>query len=194
MKKIMFNDQYGLTRAVLNKQKTMTRRVALKEPVPNMQICWNVHTNQLMICSGYDIVARSQFSCGEVVAIAQSYEQCEKDAMAQGGHYLVGDYLTELPGYKNKMFVKARYMPHTIHITDIRVERLQDITNGQCLEEGVLQSDKYAMPYGIPTRDGVFFYYSTPREAFAALIDKVSGKGTWDSNPLVWVYEFERFD
>lgn len=29
------------------------------------------------------------------------------------------------------------------------------------------------------------------REAFAALIDKVSGRGTWASNPWVVVYEFE---
>lgn len=34
-------------------------------------------------------------------------------------------------------------------------------------------------------------WIDTPREAFAALIDKVSGKGTWESNPYVWAYEFE---
>ncbi len=33
--------------------------------------------------------------------------------------------------------------------------------------------------------------YTTAREAYAALIDKVSGKETWESNPWVWVYEFE---
>ena len=31
----------------------------------------------------------------------------------------------------------------------------------------------------------------TPREAFAMLIDKVSGRGTWGLNPWVVVYEFE---
>lgn len=31
-------------------------------------------------------------------------------------------------------------------------------------------------------------------KAFAALIDKVSGKGTWDSNPWVFVYEFKLID
>ncbi len=35
------------------------------------------------------------------------------------------------------------------------------------------------------------FYFNSPCEAFAALIDKVSGKGTWDRNPFVVVYEFE---
>lgn len=33
--------------------------------------------------------------------------------------------------------------------------------------------------------------YITPREAFAALIDKVSGRGTWDSNPWVFAYTYE---
>ena len=33
--------------------------------------------------------------------------------------------------------------------------------------------------------------YTTPREAYAALIDKLSGKGTWESNPYVFVYDFE---
>ena len=33
--------------------------------------------------------------------------------------------------------------------------------------------------------------YHTPREAYAVLIDKVSGKGTWDKNPWVWAYDFE---
>ena len=33
--------------------------------------------------------------------------------------------------------------------------------------------------------------FNTPRQAFAALIDKVSGRGTWDRNPWVVVYEFE---
>ena len=32
------------------------------------------------------------------------------------------------------------------------------------------------------------FYFNSPHEAFAALIDKVSGKGTWDMNPFVVVY------
>ena len=36
--------------------------------------------------------------------------------------------------------------------------------------------------------------FNTPREAFAHLIDKVSGKGTWDKNPYVFVYDFELVD
>lgn len=33
--------------------------------------------------------------------------------------------------------------------------------------------------------------FATAKESFACLIDKMSGKGTWESNPYVWVYDFE---
>ena len=36
--------------------------------------------------------------------------------------------------------------------------------------------------------------FVTPREAYAALIDRLNGKGTWASNPIVWVYDFELLD
>ena len=39
--------------------------------------------------------------------------------------------------------------------------------------------------------NGSLQIFDTPREAFAVLIDKVSGRGTWKSNPWVVVYEFE---
>lgn len=36
--------------------------------------------------------------------------------------------------------------------------------------------------------------YCTPRDAFEVLMDKVSGKGIFQSNPYVFVYEFKLFD
>ena len=42
--------------------------------------------------------------------------------------------------------------------------------------------------YGDRYRD---FKFDSPREAFAALIDRISGRGTWQRNPWVYAYEFE---
>lgn len=195
MKKIMFNDKYGLTRAVLEGRKTMTRR-AVKFPT---KFDWGFYHYPIkpVTQEGYrafvelldddefsfepERYVSSRYAVGEIIAIAQSYATIGKAVYGKP--------------YKNKMFVRAEDMPHHIQITGIRVQNLQDISDEDCLKEGVLSSDKYAMPYGIPEKNGgVFFYYSSPREAFAALIDKVSGKGTWESNPLVWVYEFKLID
>lgn len=102
-----------------------------------------------------------------------------------------------MSGYRNKMFVRADLMPHQIRITNVRVERLQDISDENCLKEGIYLDEtapscyqpfytfKESQEHGTPIG------YRTARESFAAIIDKVSGKGTWKSNPWVFVYEFE---
>ena len=87
------------------------------------------------------------------------------------------------------MFVAPSLMPHQIQITDVRVERLQDISDEDCLKEGirkVVNENNIDVQYYV----GHDACFETPREAFAHLIDKVSGKGTWNSNPYVWVYDF----
>ena len=99
-------------------------------------------------------------------------------------------------GWSNKMFVKAELMPHQIRITNVRIERLQDISYEDCLAEGIVK--KWYAPacrnyFYIPnvevksTKD----VFDTPREAYASLIDKVGKKGDWESNPYVFVYDFE---
>lgn len=198
MKKIMFNDRYGLTEAVLRGRKTQTRRVEVLTEYGRPKII----DNHIVLFNDFgDVIFRkpTRYKAGEIVAIAQSY----KDAGYHISKY-IGDKIhiamaNEEPtsvataGWNNKMFVNAELMPHHIRITGIRFERLQDISDADCLKEGILRSKKYAMPYGIPDAkapNGVFFYYSTPREAYSALIDKVSGKGTWASNPYVVVYDF----
>ena len=90
------------------------------------------------------------------------------------------------------MFVRADLMPHQIRITGVRVERLQDISDEDCLREGILE-DCPGVQYSFPTEIGYCGQYpfGSPRDAFAALIDRISGKGTWEKNPWVFVYEFE---
>lgn len=166
MKKIMFNDKYGLTKAVLEGRKTMTRRIAKAWTRPDGTL------------SGW---MPSKYKVGEVVAVAQNY----KDA----GFNCLGPM--QCPGYFNKMFVKAGLMPHHIRITKVRVERLQDISDEDCRKEGIDYVGGYSESYYFGHGVGNIRLGNSPREAFAALIDKISGKGIFESNPWVFVYEFE---
>ena len=86
---------------------------------------------------------------------------------------------------------------HFIKITGVRAERLQDITEEDCFREGITVCDYGGMQcivYGL--QKGLFFdeLRTTPIKAYAALIDKINGKGTWDSNPFVWVYDYKLID
>lgn len=225
MKKIMFNDKYSLTQAVLDGRKTMTRRI-IKCPrtfkgewVAGFNIHRH-HSDKKIVdwpCM-YDADEREfdmgeilpKYELGEVVAIAQCYKSLgmnpeialdDKDGI---GFYTKTKFA---PGWKNKMFVRADLMPHHIRITNIKIERLQAISDDECLHEGVEFSQEQYKYDGtksyfvqniteIGSRWNRMFckHFDTPREAFAALIDKVSGKGTWESNPYVFVYEFELID
>lgn len=177
----MFNDKFGLTQAVLEGRKTMTRRVCKGEiPLGNWE----------------ETEKHATYHVGEVVAIAQNYNDVLEE-WKKG--YGLGIFLSpkDKAGMTNKMFVRADDMPHHIKITNIRVEHLQDISDEDCYKEGIYKIEyshngpKVAYTY---IRGKIRDWKDTPQEAFSALIDKVSGVGTWNSNPLVWVYEFELVD
>lgn len=173
-KKIMFNDKYCLTQAVLAGQKTMTRRVMKGNTQKHLP-----------------------YKVGEIVAIAQRYKELYPNADFE----MVGNgFMTESAGWTNKMFVRANLMKRHIMFTDVKVELLQDISEKDCLREGIRyyhSSDKRwsndsGYGYHIP-KNGLHLF-DTPYEAFANLFERISGKGTWESNPWVAAYSFELVD
>lgn len=192
----MFKDRYGLTEAVINGRKTMTRRNELPQPCTNAskEYVSNVQYDK----KGHDalLISMAQYKVGDIVAVAQSYKDAGINPDYIVSHKKSDMFITAIqsPGWTNKMFTRADLMPHRIRITGIRVERLQEITDEDCLREGIRYEKELATsrPYGCSNKYGAFVELgSTPREAFATLIDKVSGRGTWDINPYVVVYEFE---
>ena len=188
MKKILFNDKYLLTLGVLYGTKTMTRRI-LKEDTP--------------LGNWEETVKHLPYKVGDIVAIAQPYKDII-ECMAEYSDIIInvdGSINREYKaGWTNKMFVKANLLPHHIRITDVKVELLQDISEQDCLREGIRyypSSDKRwsndsGYGYHIP-KNGLHLF-DTPYEAFANLFERISGKGTWESNPWVVAYSFELVD
>lgn len=198
----MFNETYGLQRAAIDGTKPMTRRL-----ISNKQAIYSLdeqeYIGQLAVSDNF-VKKYSRYQVGEVVAIAQSYKDVlEEMIKAKGGYGEEENEFFELykdtPGWKNKMFVKADLMPHRIRITDLKIERLQDISDEDCMKEGIIPDEEYTNVYRLPLvlEDYInrnrYMPYHNPREAFAVLIDKVSGRGTWVSNPWVFAYSFELF-
>ena len=212
MKKIMFSDAFCLTLAVLNGSKTMTRRVLKVPKTCNGKevYSFNILTNSLgtqcvdLIDYGGNVLGswKPHYEVGEVVAIAQPY----KDIYPNADFEMIGDkFMTESAGWTNKMFVRAELMLRHIRITDVKVERLQDISDKECLREGVKRASIGFYAEGVKVKDcekeahretasGCLKLFPFPRPAFASLIDKISGKGTWESNPWVAAYSLELVD
>ncbi len=200
MRKIMFNDRYGLTQAVIEGRKTMTRRLvpwALTEQwmefVSDAPSVGGVYVHE----SEKEFYEREapRYKVGEVVAVAQSYRDVCAGGFEPDATILRLFEEQRIAGWTNKMFTKAELMPYQIRITGIKCERLQDISDEDCFREGISESwyeSTDTTTYGYADeKKGTAVEFDTPRKAFATLIDKVSGKGTWARNPWVVVYEFE---
>ena len=184
MKKILFNDKHLLTQAVLSGTKTMTRRL-LRDNVP--------------LGNWEETVKHLPYKVGDIVAIAQPYKDII-ECMAEYSDIIInvdGSINREYKaGWTNKMFVRADLLPHHIKITDVKVERLQDISDDDILREGVWQfydnKNLFYVSKNIGYAPDVAFL--SAREAFWYLIDNISGKGTWESNPWVVAYSFKLVD
>lgn len=222
MKKIMFNDRYGLTQAVLERKKTMTRRIVNYpkkfKGVEDTMLEFNRRIGadiyyDCVVCDadGHDLGQLPlPYEVGDVVAIAQPYKNDDvlnynaynEDGTAREDGFQRHKEMLGSKGYRNKMFVKADLMPHHIRITDLWFERLQNISDDDCLKEGIhVHNPEPGNPNFIgyaydatPGTNVKRWWFHTPREAFAALIDRVSGPHTWDGNPWVIAYTFELVD
>ncbi len=205
MKKIMFNDRYCLTDAVLSGRKTMTRRI-IKGDFEDIK-AYHANGDWHFIADtsdGDSVEVKPAYEEGEIVAIAQAYQTLLWPALPGIDWKAITHYVTHSKGWSNKMFVKAEYMPYRIRITDIKMERLQDISEEDAMREGIFKYDKPPLhhecdpfapwpPYVKPYKhdNDNLKYRCSARYAFAYLIDKVSGTGTWKSNPWVFAYTFE---
>ena len=158
MKKIMFNDKYELTKAVLEGRKTQTRRLINPQPTynDNFGICWkgygyglSLSWDKLNGCyrnfiSGteYDKSCR-RYRKDEVVAVAQSYKDLGHPEFSPDispkDYKVTRGTLGKSKGWKNKMFVRAEACKYQIRITNVRIEHLQDISDEDCLKEGIIK-------------------------------------------------------
>jgi hypothetical protein len=85
-----------------------------------------------------------------------------------------------------------------LRITDIRVERLQDISEEDATAEG---SPSEVHVYGLhplkPKSKPKWYAGTTPvppKEGFRHLWESINGPGSWNANPFVWVVKFEKID
>ena len=196
MQKIVFNDRYGLTDAVIEGRKTNTRRIVSPNQRYEEIRLWQPSLELEYGIYGYTeddgwVYIKPKYRVGEIVSVAQSYENAGVDPE----YPIEGmQFAKEHTGWRNKMFVSAKLMPHQIRITGVRCEQLQDISDEDCMREGCRQFTP-DFPKNFPIHPTHFvvgnILKNTPREAFAALIDRTCGRGTWERNPWVVAYEFE---
>jgi hypothetical protein len=95
-----------------------------------------------------------------------------------------GDWTKPRPG----MFMPRWASRITLEVTEVRVERLQDISEADALAEGIVKLQGGG--YGLPA--GEHYHHFDPRQSYLSLWGAINGEGSVESNPWVWAVSFRR--
>jgi len=105
------------------------------------------------------------------------------------------------PKWKPSLFMPKAACRIFLEITEIRVERLNDITREDAVKEGIeCNGINKPIVYRNYLSDGAKFLHSTngirftPIDSFKSLWQSINGKDSWKANTWVWVISFKRID
>lgn len=209
IKPILFNTE--MVQAIMDGRKTCTRRV-IKLPWEECPACKYVHNKYIydkmaenVYCArcGYPLEPkrRSPYQPEDILYVRETWHRYTKRVGKGEGCHLEEHY-----GYKASIvnsedaeepWKPSIHMPKEaariwLKVTNVRVERLQDITEDGAEAEGAIDNRGF-----IHSPENEYDRIYTAREHFIGIWDRTIKKSDldrygWNTNPWVWVIEFER--
>ena len=196
-KPILFSTE--MVQAILAGRKTQTRRVIKIKSAPFSENFteaeWKNHLNS----AGAKLLYGG-FEKGDILWVRETY-----GTTAIGNMYKASvcspDMDKPLSGWKPSIFMPKEAARIFLKVTNVRVEKLQDISEEDAIAEGIAVSSKVGS-------DGHYYYkdYNDTTDwpevgwmhastSFQTLWQSINAKKyPWESNPWVWVYDFERIE
>jgi hypothetical protein len=188
-----------MVQAILEGRKTQTRRIVKPQPKKDLEFFgWELHPGYLQVAfgTGNKVDSFHKFPFGQVGDVLWVRETFR--IKHPWGHEAFGYY--EYKTHNNNQEIKAPdssvfqsrpkwkpsiFMPKDaariwLRITDIKIEKLHDISRGDSMSEGC--------PFPNVAKE------TNPFAWFSELWQSINGSLSWNSNPFVWVIEFERIE
>lgn len=193
---ILFSGE--MVRAILDGRKTMTRRIVKPQPVypEAYEPCRSVlHGDEILWFIKHAPEAFNRWRCpfggiGDRLWVRETWgtDGVHSNIIYAADLSTVGQKIL----YKRSPLFMSRSMSRiTLEITNIRVERLQDISEADAEAEGL------QYPHADEDQDGApdAAQSRSYRQSFKDLWQEINGKrASWELNPWVWVIEFKRVE
>ena len=80
-----------------------------------------------------------------------------------------------------------------LEVTGVRVERLQGISEADCIAEGCTKNHN-GYYWGGPHKAGGLKQMATAKQAYQDLWESINGPGSWEANPWLWAVTFKRVE
>lgn len=203
IKPILFNTE--MVQAILDGRKTCTRRIckdANECTVPDMDF-YNADRRTYAVHNFVDKEHMEQLSTaertcpictGDILYVRETWKK------APNGYYYYEDWqrndIADVTKWKPSIHMPKEAARIWLKVMNVRVERLQEITDEQAKREGI-QYDECPTGFTWKQETDMHNCYTTQIGAMQALWNSTIKKSDldrygWDASPWVWVIEFER--
>jgi hypothetical protein len=206
-----------MVQAILRGEKTQTRRIIKPQPtaevfsaiiggydnIPKMARFWTKREPNNPLIEDIKL----KYNVGDILWVRETWHP-KRHNMPTGWKYEYKATAKEDGNPTDEPWKPSIFMPKEacrifLKLTKIRIERLNDITEDDAIAEGIERWTEERMK-SKPTHYKVYFqnckaedlcsYTSCPIDSYETLWQKINGEKSWEENPFVWVYEFERTD
>lgn len=213
-KPILFSTE--MVQAILAGRKMQTRRVVNPQPIKfrtefPIPVSDAIKDNKALIKKGYALLGtsgplsgytygKSKYQPGDILWVRETYiDVGEKADQYFGGvrfHYKANQNFVGCWPWKPSIFMPKEAARIFLKITNVRVERLQDISEEDAIAEGVKKGIFRNGPNTIKEEFQLEFnVHGHHKDGFKFIWQSINAKKhPWESNPWVWVYEFERIE
>ena len=199
IKPILFNTD--MVRAILDGRKSCTRRIckdANEYTVPDMEF-YNADRRTYAVYNFVDKEHMEQLSTaertcpictGDILYVRETWKK------APNGYYYYEDWqkddIADVTKWKPSIHMPKEAARIWLKVTDVKIERLQDVTEDGAKAEGAIDNRGF-----IHSPENEYDRIHTAREHFIRIWNSTIKKSNlnrygWDASPWVWVIEFER--
>jgi hypothetical protein len=187
-----------MVQAILEGRKTQTRRIIKIDEGEKIEFD-NYETRKCFIIVGKDFVKplKCKYRVGDILWVRETWaktgDNFHDDWEREGIYYFKAEnpfnekelhenypHVKGFPKWRPSIFMPKEASRIFLKLKSIRVEKLNNISGEDAMKEGVEVESMWPLYIGD-------FYRS-----YSKLWDEINGNGSWDKNPWVWVYEFER--
>lgn len=201
---ILFNTE--MVRAILDGRKTCTRRLVSSRQFLGMlpDKCKNAAPDEFLkgkrmmfkpYCDMTDAelimtAYKAPYQPGDILYVRETWKK------APNGYYYYEDWqkddIADVTKWKPSIHMPKEAARIWLKVTDVRVERLQDVTEDGAKAEGAIDNRGF-----IHSPENEYDRIHTARDHFIKIWNSTIKKSDidrygWDANPYVWVIEFER--
>jgi hypothetical protein len=215
-----------MVQAILEGRKTMTRRIMKPQPVEGWmdntkqfssdgKMFDRINKKQLFWIEGEnDQEVKPKYQPRDILWVRETwvkgcewdgdsempplryYYRADEDWKGKDWHDEKNDCTKAEPTWKPSIFMPFEAARIFLEVTNVRVERLQDISEEDAMAEGIIEftKDGKLMKYSADEQGAWSDMPRTAKKAFEFLWESINGPESWEANPWVFVYEFKRVE